>query len=153
MQRTTSQNPELRRNWRKRWLKKLYEFSSPDLQLQAWITGSGWWRSSFVECRCGYFDDLALGHGYGDAVEEGLVSLAEVALVLEFHAKADSYQPPAGDEHDHRAILDDPAWQVVVAAAQAAWTALTSTISDPGEAALVASLESRSWRAPGSRRG
>ena len=55
-----SRDRELRRAWRRNWLTSLFEFCTPDLQRQSWISGTGEWVSSYVECMCGYFDDLAL---------------------------------------------------------------------------------------------
>ena len=98
---------------------------------------------------CTYFDDLNLGAGYESALAEGLVTREEASLVRPFHAKADAYKPQ-GDEYDHEAILADPAWQEVVASAQAAWSSLTSALSDPEELALVTALEARTWQSPQS---
>ena len=147
MERDPSQAHELRRNWRKNWLTDLFEFSSRELQQQSWIAGSGDWVSSYVECMCSYFNDRNLSGGYEWALAEGLVTQEEASLVRHFHATADAYKPK-GDQYDHEAILADPAWQEVIAAAQAAWSSLKSVLSDPEELALVSALDTRTWQAP-----
>ena len=141
-----SRDRELRRAWRRNWLTSLFEFCTPDLQRQSWISGTGEWVSSYVECMCGYFDDLALEEGYQRRVAEGLLSEEEAAMVAEFHSQARAYEPPRGGSH-HDAILADPAWASVVASAQRAWALLKPQLSDPEDVELVASLEARSWRA------
>lgn len=146
----TSSEQDLRRAWRKSWLISLFEFRTPPLQRQSWITGTGEWVSSYVECMCGYFDDLGLEEGYERLVAQGLLSQEEASLIEEFHAMAGAYEPPSGRD-DHDAILADPAWNLVVAAAQRAWAALTPRLSDRDEVQLVASLEAESWRAPNTR--
>jgi hypothetical protein len=138
---------ELRRNWRKNWLTCLFEFSCRELQQHSWLTGSGEWVSSYVECMCTYFDDLAINDGYESVLAEGLLTRKEASLVRHFHAKADAYEEPEGDQYDEEAILADPAWQEVVAAAQAAWSSLKAVLSDPEELALVSALEAGTWKA------
>lgn len=92
---------------------------------------------SFVELRCSYFDDLGLSDGgYGWALAEGLVSADESAAVENFHHIAGIYESPA-DDYDHHAILADPTWAEVVAAARQAQAALLGLIDDPRERLLL----------------
>ena len=133
---------ELRRSWRTNWLRALFEFASPSLQRLAWIEGDRGWASSFDECYCRYFNDLALDeeHAYVDRRDEGLLSDAEIRLVARFHATADSYATPSGDQ---LVILADPKWSVVVNEARAALRAVRDQLSDPSELAQLASLEAK----------
>jgi hypothetical protein len=95
---------------------------------------------------CTYFNDRGISDGYERRIQEGLLTAEEAALLQEFHQKAKQYEPPAGD-YDHEAILADPEWDIVVAAAQHAWCSIVATISDPEERTLIASLESETWKA------
>ena len=53
MERDPSEAHELRRCWRKNWLRDLFEFSSRELQQQSWITGSRRMGvRSYDECMC-----------------------------------------------------------------------------------------------------
>lgn len=99
----------------------------------------------FVECMCCYFDDLDLADGYGRVLERGLVSEQEVALICDFHALANAYQVPDGDDYTHEAILADSGWHAMVAAARQARPGLVATLAGGGEVALVAERSSR-WR-------
>jgi hypothetical protein len=134
----------------------LFEFSSRDLQLESWIHGSAGWVSSYVECMCGYFDDLGFDErGYAPWVERGFLSAEEAALVQDFHAKADAYEEPwsARYEGGHRYVLEDPAWQGVVDAARLAWVALSDRITDPEERAQIAALDAGCWHGVHPSRG
>ena len=54
--------------------------------------------SSYDEWTCTYFDGLAINDGYESVLAEGLLTRKEASLVRHFHAKADAYQKPEGDE-------------------------------------------------------
>ena len=79
-----------------------------------------------------YFDDVLLGENYSARMAEGLISEAEVAAVAEFHATIDRYPTNIGAA-DHDAVLADPAWAEVIAAATHARTNLLALITDPEE--------------------
>ena len=122
-----------RRNWRSSWLGSIQEFADEGTQRRAWLNpNNSNPHYSFVELMCCYFDDLALCDGYQLALEEGLVSADEVAVVAEFHVIADTYNSPKSD-YGQDAILGDPKWVEVVAAAKRAQTALLALIDDPSE--------------------
>jgi hypothetical protein len=86
---------------------------------------------------CRYFDDYSLSGGYRSFVDDGLVSAEEAQAVSEFHVVADAYAPPNGDDHDHDAILSDPAWRKVVQLADAARLRLLAILEEPSERQLL----------------
>ncbi len=53
--------------------------------------------------------------------------------MAEFHALAEAYESPAGDDWDSEAVLADPRWQEVVRQAQRAQARLLPLLSDPAE--------------------
>lgn len=130
---------EIRPNWRRNWLICIAEFSDYELQRRSWLGGpeydSPYW--SFVEWMCRYFDDFSLSLGYAGFVNDGLVTSAEAKAVEAFHKAAKAYRPPAEDDYNHNAILADPAWQHVVALADAARQALLTIIQEPAERAIL----------------
>jgi len=128
-----SENQDLRRNWRASWLGSIQEFADEETQRRSWLNpNNSNPHFSFVEYLCCYFDDLALSEGYETALADGLVSAEEVAAVAEFHTIADTYNSPKGD-YDQEAILADPKWAEVVAAAKHAQAGLLALIDDPKE--------------------
>ncbi len=130
---------EMRPAWRRSWLQSIAEFADYALQRQSWFGGPDYnsphW--SFSEWMCCYFDDLSLSSGYTGVIEDGLVSRKEANAVHEFHAVADAYKAPDGDDHNHSAILSDPAWLRVVSLADAARGQLLEIITEPSERALL----------------
>ena len=102
----------------------------------SWVDGpsANWpddkvWVSSFDECFCGYFDDLALDDGFEFLVREQLLSTAEVRLTASFHkiaADFDPIDPTAADE----LILVDDKWRHVTHEAARAWNALKAQFRD-----------------------
>ena len=133
-------NEELRRNWRMNWLRSIQEFADLDTQRRLWLDPDVPNRHyTFVEYMCSYFDDLAVfddasvsGDAYAVARAQALVSAEEAAAVEPFHATLDAYEAPAG-AYDHEAMLADPKWRSVVAAAKAAQSALMPLNHDPEE--------------------
>ena len=125
---------ELRRNWRTRWLSSIQEFADDETQKRLWLDRENTNpHFSFVEYICCYFDDLGLSDGnYDWALNEGLLSADEVAAVADFHRAADAYDSPT-DDYDHEAILADPEWALVVAAAKRAQDSLAQLIDDSHE--------------------
>ncbi len=143
-----SESTSLRHNWRKNWLASIYEFASTRLQRASWIEGpsADWpdgepWVSSFVECVCGYFNDLTLDEGYEPRIREGLVSIAEARLAASFHSRAERYDPPS--DWDHSQILEDPEWKAVVDEAAKLWNALKQETKEPFDLATISDLEER----------
>ena len=133
-----SDNQELRRNWRTKWLGSIQEFADDESQRRLWLDPTNTNpHFSYAEYSCCYFDDLNLSDGgYEWALTEGLVSEEEVAAVADFHKIADAYESPT-DDYDHEAILADPNWAETVAAAKRAQAALLSLIGDPHERRLL----------------
>jgi len=125
---------EVRRNWRIGWLGSIQDFADQETQRGAWLNPENSNpHFSYVECMACYFDVAGLSYGYKSAIEEGFVTIEEAAAVADFHAVADTYEPPNGDDYAHEAILADPKWSEVVAAAKQAQTRLLALISDPSE--------------------
>jgi hypothetical protein len=129
---------DLRRNWRTNWLSSVQEFADDESQRRLWLdTTNTNPHFSFVEYLSSYFDDLDLSDvGYECALKQGLLSEAEVAAVSSFHKTAGAYNSPAND-YDHEAILADPKWAEVVAAAKRAQAELLDLIDDPHERQLL----------------
>lgn len=132
---------ELRRNWRSQWLVSIQQFADIETQRKKWLdptnTNPHW---SFIEYMCCYFDDIGLnngGLGYEGWVLEGLATRDEVEAVQRFHALADAYRAPNGDDYDDKAILEDPQWADVVGAAREAQQRLAQLITDPAELKLL----------------
>lgn len=130
---------EIRPGWRRSWLESISEFADYDLQRRSWLGGdeykSPYW--SFVEWMCRYFDDYSLSFGYAQFVDEGLVSQEEADAVSEFHAAAETYNAPRGDNYNPAAILSDPAWLRVVSLADTARLRLLAIITEPSERDLL----------------
>ena len=150
-------NEELRRNWRRNWLRSIHEFADLDTQRRLWLHPTA--RNphyTFLEYICSYFDDLAVfddsvsGDAYATAREQGLVSAEEVAAVEAFHAILDAYEAPGKDDYDHEAILKDPKWGEVVAAARSAQSALLPLIHDPEERRALTEISVHAVQAGGS---
>ena len=78
-----------------------------------------------------YWDDLGLAEGYSARLQEGLLSEAEAEAVAELHEHISTYQPESPANHE--AILDDPDWEQVVAAAKRAKASLLNLLSEPVE--------------------
>jgi len=133
-----SDNQEWRGNWRTNWLSSIQEFADQNTQRRLWLDPTNTNpHFSFVECLCCYFDDLGLSDGgYQRALEQGFVSEREVSAVAGFHKIADAYDSPT-DDYDHPAILADPKWAEVVAAAKEAQSELLGLIDDPHERRLL----------------
>ncbi len=110
--------------------------------MQSWWTGGGppGINVSFVELMCGYFDDLALSDGLDAAVRDGWICAAEAQATTDFHRRVESYQAP-GECQD--AILADPAWGDVVAAARRGWFGLRAILDDPETLSVMDALEAK----------
>ena len=138
-------DPETRRNVRANWIDCLYHFASPRLQ-QLWVTGTDPATVvSFAECMCCYFDDIDMKQGLEPALKRDLLTAEEVQAVADFHSAAASYEAPSDNDSD---VLNDPAWDRVVIAAQHAWNRLRAIISDESELARMARSERRWGQIP-----
>ena len=138
-------NEGLRRNWRRNWLSSIQELADDHTQRRLWLDRNV--RNphySFVECLSCYFDGLAVfddpatsGHAYAVAQAQGLVSADEAFTVEPLHAIFDAYEAPGNNQYDHQAILTDPKWEEVVAAAKFAQAALLPMLHDPEERRIL----------------
>jgi hypothetical protein len=129
---------EWRRNWRTNWLSSIQEFADEETQRRLWLdTANTNPHFSFVEYLCCYFDDLRLSDsGYQWAIKQRFVSEQEAVAVAAFHKIADAYNSPT-DDYDHQAILADPKWKDVVAAAKQAQAELLRLLRDTHERRLL----------------
>ena len=137
----TSDHAELRKNWREQWLSSIQEFADIETQRAKWLdpdnTNPHW---SFVEIMCSYFNDLSLDKGdlgYAGWIARSIITAAEAGAVADFHAIADSYDSPRGDDYDNAAVLNDPKWLRVVEAAKAAQSRLAELITDANERQIL----------------
>jgi hypothetical protein len=82
-----------------------------------------------------YFDEAYLREpdAYDKRLAAGQVTAAEVAAVSKFHSLAECYESPSGDDGNSEAILRDPQWQEVVAAADGAQKQLLLLLTDDAE--------------------
>ena len=125
-----------RREWRLLWLSSMQAFADSYTQMTRWPAATkAKPRFSFVGCMSGYFDEAYLREpdAYNTRLAAGQVSSAEVAAVSRFHSLAESYESPTEDDWNSEAILRDPKWQEVVAAAQDAQQRLLSLLTDETE--------------------
>jgi hypothetical protein len=110
-----------------------------------------------------YFDEAYLRepNAYEQRLAAGQVSPAEVAAVSKFHSLAECYESPNGDDRDSEAILHDPNWQIVVAAAADAQERLLHLLTDDAEQKALttplygreqADVESFGSSGPGAKR-
>jgi hypothetical protein len=131
-----TEEEDQRRHWRLMWLSSIQAFSDSETQRTRWLDPSE--RNphfSFVECMCSYFDDAYLGEddAYEKRLAAGKLSKEEVAAVAEFHAIAERYKSPTGNDWDVQAILQDAEWQTVVDAAKRAQERLLPMLTDSPE--------------------
>ncbi len=137
MSRTTATSEE-RANWRANWLTSVQELADLEMQRATWLNpNSGNPHYSFIEYVTVYFNDLSLDEangGYTARIAENLLSDVEAAAASRLHFLLDSYRPPT-DDYDHHAILEDPSWHSVAAAAKEAQALLSDLIVQPDERA------------------
>ena len=131
---------DFKKAWRLGWLSSIQEYSDYGLQESSWLGGlepnNPHW--SYAEFLCSYFHGCGVEDGYADYVRDGIITASEAQAIAQFHAAADSYQPPRGDVYDHAAILADPRWHQVVSFALAARKELLGLLTDSDEVAALA---------------
>jgi hypothetical protein len=107
---------ETRQIIRRNWLCALEEIADLELQRRTWVdptnTNNPHW--SYIEFICSYPSSEELA----DAPKKGYLSLREAEILTDFRRILVSHKPPAGDAWDNEAVLNDPAWHQVVAAAR-----------------------------------
>lgn len=131
---------EVRACWRQRWLSAIQAFADNQTQQSRWLDPNETNpHYSFVECMCCYFDDARMSEpdALKQRVEKGDINPRESAVASQFHALAEAYKSPNGDDWDAATILADPAWHAVCAAARATQEALLEVLSDPDERQLL----------------
>jgi hypothetical protein len=136
MQASTTAERKDRREWRLLWLGSVQAFADSYSQRIRWSAASKTNPSfSFVDCMSSYFDEAYLSpeDAYDKRLARGDLTPAEVAAVTKFHSLAQSYESPGGHDWDSQAILRDPKWQEVVAAARDAQEQLLLLLSDSAE--------------------
>ncbi|MBK9764485.1 MAG: hypothetical protein IPO87_14285 [Flavobacteriales bacterium] len=120
----------LRETWRKNWLESIAELTSIDLQRTSWLDTKNqnphW---TFVEFMCGYFDDAINHDEYAKHIDSGMVSATEYAAIQSWHNALRDYKTPTGDD-DHKTILEDPKWHVIVELGNSARRQLTLILND-----------------------
>jgi hypothetical protein len=122
--------PEDLANLRRQWFKSVYEIADMEYQRRTWLTpptDSPHW--SFVEFCCSYPDAGQIQF----ARDRGHLSAKEFELLASLHEALISYQAPGLNDYDSRAVLEDPAWQAVVAKAERIRQQLLTLTVDPIE--------------------
>jgi hypothetical protein len=119
--------PEVERRLRLGWFGSVNEIADLGLQRRKWldraVRNPHW---SYVEF-CESFpkpDQLKSAH------EEGWLKETEYEILSELERAIDAYTSPGGKDYDHAAILADPAWRAVVAAAERAKQRLLMVVTD-----------------------
>lgn len=117
------------------WFCLVAEISDLDLQRRTWLDQSNrnphW---SYIEFVSSYPDREQILQG----LREGWLSEAEGDALNDLRAILDAYSPPDNDPYGNAAVLDDPAWRSVTAAADRAKRQLLAATADPpARAALL----------------
>lgn len=119
------------RSW---WFCLVAEIADIDLQRRTWLDRANqnphW---SYVEFVCSYPDHDQLMH----ALKQGRLTADEFKILSELRRILVSYSPPGGNDYDHAAVLDDPAWHSVIEAAERARQQLLSTTTDQHEQEML----------------
>lgn len=122
--------PSLAEQLRTWWFASVTEISDIALQRRTWLdmtNSNPHW--SFIEFVCSYPDLDQLSQ----ARQEGWLSTAEFKILEDLRGTIDAYSPPKGDNYDNAAVLNDPSWHAVVAAAEHAKQQLLSLTGDRRE--------------------
>ncbi|SED53817.1 hypothetical protein SAMN05519104_3762 [Rhizobiales bacterium GAS188] len=117
-------------NLRRWWFGSVYEIADIGFQRRTWLnppTPSPHW--SYVEFCESYpsADQLQFARTRGHLSTEEFELLAALGNAIARH------KPPGGDWYAHLAILEDPAWHVVVAMAEQIRRQLLTLTDDPIE--------------------
>ena len=109
---------ETRQILRRNWFSALVEIADLQLQRRTWLNSTNannphW---SYIEFACSYPDNEQLAEG----LEKGYLLPREAEILIAFGRVLMGYKPPKGDAWDNKAVLNDPAWHLVVKAAQKA---------------------------------
>ncbi len=119
------------RRW---WFCRVSELSDIGLQRRTWLDTTNrnphWSYIEFIESYPDH-DQLL------DALKQGWLTAAEFEILSELGRILDSHTAPAGNHYDNAAVLDDPAWQSVVEAAERARQQLLSMTTDQDEREML----------------
>jgi hypothetical protein len=122
------------RRLRCNWFASVQEISDLSLQRRTWLDPKNlnphW---SYVEFVCSYPDDSQLGGAHS----EGWLTKSEFDILIELRRMLGAHSAPGGDDYDHAAILNDPAWRQVVEAAEQARQQLLSAITNHDERQML----------------
>ena len=123
------------RSW---WFCLVSEIADIDLQRRMWLDHTNenphW---SYVEFASSYPDHDQILH----ARRQGWLTTGEFEILRELRQVLGAYCPPGGNHYDNDAVLDDPAWHVVVKAAARAKQRLLSITADQRERAVLLGAE------------
>jgi len=123
---------------RSSWFGSVAEIADLDLQRRTWLDKANrnphW---SYVEFVCSFPGDDQLEH----ARREGWLSKRELGILSELRRTLVSHTAPEGDDYNHNAILGDPAWHAVVAAAEQAKQQLLAIVHDRVEREILQGIE------------
>jgi hypothetical protein len=115
---------------RHNWFGSVYELSDVELQRQTWLDLTNinphWSYIEFVEC-------YPLPEQLEDAFEHGWLTQREFEILTDLGGVVSSHEAPNGDGYDSAAVLDDPAWHRVIAAARQAKQMLLPLVQDTKE--------------------
>jgi alkanesulfonate monooxygenase SsuD/methylene tetrahydromethanopterin reductase-like flavin-dependent oxidoreductase (luciferase family) len=122
------------RRLRRYWFSSVQQVSDLALQRRTWLDPTNrnphW---SYVEFASSYPDSSQLAGAYAD----GWLTASEFGILSELGRAIDAHSAPKGNNYDHAAILKDPAWHVVVEAAERARLQLLTTITDHSERQML----------------
>jgi hypothetical protein len=122
--------PEASQGLRIEWFSHLWDLGDIALQRRKWLdpdnTNPHW---SYIEFACSYpdYDQLEF------ARKKGWLTAEELQILDKFRSILASHAAPNGDDYDNAAVLDDPGWHAVVAAARDATERLLRLVTHPAE--------------------
>lgn len=112
------------------WFSSVQELADLGLQKMTWLDPGNlnphW---SYVEFCCCYPMEGQLA----DAHEDGWLTDEEVHLLRTLNGAISAHSSPTGDNYDHQAILQDPAWLAVVALAERTRQRLLAIVENEDE--------------------
>ena len=101
--------------WRNRWLGSINELTALRLQRESWLDKENlnphW---SFIEFMCSYFDDLGIDNNYVDQLKNGWISRNEFEIIRRWHGLVDKYNSPNKDDYNHKSIIEDENWLLII---------------------------------------
>lgn len=115
------------------WLSLVSEIADLDLQRRTWLDPSNrnphW---SYIEFVSSFPDREQISQG----LQEGWLKEAEGDALNDLRVAIDAYSPPGNDPYDNAAVIGDPAWRSVAAAAELVKRQLLAAAPEQGRAAL-----------------